>query len=143
MGGPGPDLGTQRGNLPGSLRTSRRRHMNARMIVNGEGTQSMQVDLLVIGLGYVGLPLVREATNVGLNVVGYDIGQGVVDLLNSGRSHGADISDSDAQKIRAPGFRAPSDEAAGGDPDTIVICVPTPLSEADGPDLTAVRAASE
>ncbi len=43
----------------------------------------------------------------------------------------------------AAGFRATSDETAVGDPDTIVICVPTPLSEADGPDLTAVRAASE
>ena len=103
----------------------------------------MQVDLLVIGLGYVGLPLVREATNVGLNVVGYDIGQGVVDLLNDGRSHVDDISDSDVQKMLAAGFRATSDEAAVSDPDTIVICVPTPLSEADGPDLTAVRAASE
>ncbi len=117
--------------------------MNARMTVNGEGTQSMQVDLLVIGLGYVGLPLVREATNVGLNVVGYDIGQGVVDLLNDGRSHVDDISDSDVQKMLSAGFRATSDETAVGDPDTIVICVPTPLSEADGPDLTAVRAASE
>jgi UDP-N-acetyl-D-glucosamine dehydrogenase len=117
--------------------------MNVRMKVNGEGTQSMQVDLLVIGLGYVGLPLVREATNVGLNVVGYDIGQGVVDLLNDGRSHVDDISDSDVQKMLAAGFRATSDETAVGDPDTIVICVPTPLSEADGPDLTAVRAASE
>ena len=117
--------------------------MNARMTVNGEGTQSMQVDLLVIGLGYVGLPLVREATNVGLNVVGYDIGQGVVDLLNDGRSHVDDISDSDVQKMLAAGFRATSDETSVGDPDTIVICVPTPLSEADGPDLTAVRAASE
>ena len=103
----------------------------------------MQVDLLVIGLGYVGLPLVREATNVGLNVVGYDIGQGVVDLLNDGRSHVDDIADSDVQKMLAAGFRATSDETAVGDPDTIVICVPTPLSEADGPDLTAVRAASE
>ena len=117
--------------------------MNARMKVNGEGTQSMQVDLLVIGLGYVGLPLVREATNVGLNVVGYDIGQGVVDLLNDGRSHVDDISESDVQKMLAAGFRATSDETSVGDPDTIVICVPTPLSEADGPDLTAVRAASE
>jgi UDP-N-acetyl-D-glucosamine dehydrogenase len=117
--------------------------MNARMTVNGEGTQSMQVDLLVIGLGYVGLPLVREATNVGLNVVGYDIGQGVVDLLNDGRSHVDDISESDVQKMLAAGFRATSDETSVGDPDTVVICVPTPLSEADGPDLTAVRAASE
>jgi len=103
----------------------------------------MQVDLLVIGLGYVGLPLVREATNVGLSVVGYDIGQGVVDLLNSGHSHVDDISDADVQAMVAAGFRATTQESEIGEPDTVVICVPTPLSEADGPDLTAVRAASE
>jgi nucleotide sugar dehydrogenase len=103
----------------------------------------MQVDLLVIGLGYVGLPLVREATNVGLSVAGYDIGQGVVDLLNSGHSHVDDISDADVQRMVAAGFRATTQESEIGEPDTVVICVPTPLSEADGPDLTAVRAASE
>src|ERR1700753_960996 len=103
----------------------------------------MQVDLLVIGLGYVGLPLVREATIVGLSVVGYDIGQGVVDLLNSGHSHVDDISDADVQAMVAAGFRATTQESEIGEPDTVVICVPPPLSEADGPDLTAVRAASE
>jgi nucleotide sugar dehydrogenase len=103
----------------------------------------MQVDLLVIGLGYVGLPLVREATNVGLSVAGYDIGQGVVTGLNSGHSHVDDISGADVQRMVAAGFRATTQESEIGEPDTIVICVPTPLSEADGPDLTAVRAASE
>jgi len=103
----------------------------------------MQCDLLVIGLGYVGLPLVREATNVGMKVVGFDIGQGVVDNLNSGRSHVDDISDEDVAGMVARGFRATTDESEVGEPGTIVICVPTPLSEADGPDLTAVRAASE
>src|ERR1700722_7332909 len=119
MGGPGPDLGTQRGNLPGSLRTSRRRHLNARMIVNGEGTPSMQVDLLVIGLGYVGLPLVREATNVGLSVVGYAIGQGVVDSPNSGRSHVDDISGEDVAAMVAAGFRATTREQEIGEPATV------------------------
>ena len=103
----------------------------------------MQVDLVVIGLGYVGLPLVQEATSVGLSVVGFDIGQGVVDSLNSGRSHIDDLSDEDVQRMVAAGFRATTAESEVGEPDTIVICVPTPLSEADGPDLTAVRAASE
>jgi UDP-N-acetyl-D-glucosamine dehydrogenase len=102
----------------------------------------MQVDLLVIGLGYVGLPLVREATDVGMTVVGYDIGQGVVDGLNSGRSHVDDISDDDVRRMVASGFRATTQESEAGEPGTIVICVPTPLSEADGPDLTAVRAAA-
>jgi UDP-N-acetyl-D-glucosamine dehydrogenase len=76
-------------------------------------------------------------------VAGYDIGQGVVDLLNSGHSHVDDISDADVQRMLAAGFRATTQESGIGEPDTVVICVPTPLSEADGPDLTAVRAASE
>jgi UDP-N-acetyl-D-glucosamine dehydrogenase len=103
----------------------------------------VQVDLLVIGLGYVGLPLALEATNSGLRVVGYDIGAGVVASLNSGRSHVDDISDEEIGQIVARGFRATTEESEAGEPATIVICVPTPLSEADGPDLTAVRAAGE
>src|SRR5579875_3139780 len=102
----------------------------------------MQVDLLVIGLGYVGLPLVQEATRSGLSVVGYDIGPAVVDGLNAGRSHVDDISDAEVGEMIAAGFRATTEESAAGEPATIVICVPTPLSEADGPDLTAVRAAA-
>ena len=78
-----------------------------------------------------------------MSVVGYDIGQGVVDSLNSGRSHVDDISGDDVARMLAAGFRATTDESAVGEPDTIVICVPTPLSEADGPDLTAVRAAAQ
>jgi nucleotide sugar dehydrogenase len=103
----------------------------------------VHVDLLVIGLGYVGLPLAREATNSGLSVVGYDIGPAVVASLNGGRSHVDDISDEDISQMVARGFRATTEESETGEPATIVICVPTPLSEADGPDLTAVRAAGE
>src|ERR1700759_4207476 len=116
MGGPGPYLGTQRSDLPGSLRTSWRR--------------------------LTGPARVQEATSVGLTVVGFDIGQGVVDGLNSGRSHIDDLSDADVQRMVDAGFRATTSEAEIGEPDTIVICVPTPLSEADGPDLAAGRAGS-
>ena len=70
----------------------------------------MQVDLLVIGLGYVGLPLVREATSAGLSVVGYDVGQGVVNGLNGGHSHVDGISDDDVARMLAAGFRATTSE---------------------------------
>ena len=63
--------------------------------------------------------------------------------LNGGHSHVDDISDDDVARMLAAGFRATTSEPGAGEPDTIVICVPTPLSEADGPDLTAVRAASD
>ena len=51
----------------------------------------MHGDLLVIGLGYVGLPLAREATAAGMRVVGYDVNQAIVDRLNRGGSHVDDI----------------------------------------------------
>jgi len=107
------------------------------------------VKVVIIGLGYVGLPLAQEAVRVGLSVTGLDVKQATVDGLNAGRSHVDDLTDADIAAMVAGGFRAvtsvPEAAAAVGDggPDTIVICVPTPLSESDGPDLTAVRAATE
>lgn len=102
----------------------------------------MSTDLLVIGLGYVGLPLAREATIAGFNVVGFDTDQAVVARLNSGVSHVGDIPDTDIADMLRRGFRATAHEAEIDSPGTIVICVPTPLS-ADGiPDLGAVQAAS-
>jgi nucleotide sugar dehydrogenase len=103
------------------------------------------VDVVIIGLGYVGLPLAQEAVRVGLQVTGLDIRQATVDGLNAGRSHVDDLSDADIAAMLAGGFRAVTNVAGitGTGPDVIVICVPTPLSESDGPDLTAVRAATE
>ena len=102
---------------------------------------SGQLDLVVVGLGYVGLPLVAEATRAGLRVQGFDISAAVVDGLNAGRSHVDDLSDSDVAALLGAGFRATTDESALGRAHTVVICVPTPLGEDRGPDLGPVRAA--
>jgi len=103
----------------------------------------MSIDVLVVGLGYVGLPLAREAVFAGLKVVGFDLNGAVIERLNSGYSHVDTISDADVAEMVAGGFRATADETQTGMPETIVICVPTPLS-ADGiPDLSAVQEAAE
>jgi len=99
-------------------------------------------DLLVIGLGYVGLPLAAEAVRSGLAVVGYDVSADVADGLMAGRSHIADISPGDVALMLESGFRATADAASIGSPSAIVICVPTPLHSDYGPDLTAVRTAT-
>ena len=110
--------------------------------------------VVIIGLGYVGLPLAQEAVRVGLRVTGLDVRQDTVDSLNAGRSHVDDLSDADVAAMVAGGFRAVAtvadvatvlDGPGTGEqgPDVIVICVPTPLSESDGPDLTAVKAATD
>jgi len=103
----------------------------------------VSTDLLVIGLGYVGLPLAREAAFSGLTVVGYDLNTDMVAALNAGRSHVGDVPASDVAEMLGKGFRATSREEEAGDPDTVVICVPTPLSADSGPDLSAVRGAVE
>src|SRR6516162_8188750 len=103
----------------------------------------LDVKVVIIGLGYVGLPLAQEAVRVGLSVTGLDVKQATVDSLNAGRSHVDDLSDAHIAAMVAGGFRATTSIREIAAPDVIVICVPTPLSESDGPDLTAVRSATE
>jgi nucleotide sugar dehydrogenase len=100
-------------------------------------------DVLVIGLGYVGLPLAIQAVRSGFRVTGYDTSEQKVAGLMAGRSHIDDMSDAEVAEMLAAGFRATADETTLNAQDVIVICVPTPLSEADGPDLSAVRAAAQ
>src|SRR5579862_10054626 len=61
----------------------------------------------------------------------------------AGRSHIDDMTDAEVAEMLAAGFRATADITQVSPQDVIVICVPTPLSEADGPDLSAVRAAAQ
>lgn len=102
----------------------------------------MPADLMIIGLGYVGLPLAREAALSGLAVVGFDLNENIVRRLNSGQSHIGDLSDEDTQLMLAHGFRATADTSTVEPPPTIVICVPTPLSADAAPDLSAVCTAA-
>jgi UDP-N-acetyl-D-glucosamine dehydrogenase len=100
------------------------------------------VDLVVLGLGYVGLPLAQGAVAAGLTVVGYDLDRRVVDDLNDGRSHVDDLSDEHVQAMLDGGFRATDDASVIADAGAVVICVPTPLSNDGGPDLSAVIGAT-
>ncbi|MFD1246326.1 nucleotide sugar dehydrogenase [Nocardioides ginsengisoli] len=100
-----------------------------------------RLDLLVLGLGYVGLPLAQEAARAGLRVGGLDVSPAVVAGLNAGRSHVDDIADAEVAAMLAAGFVATADEAAIAGAEAVVVCVPTPLGEAGGPDLSAVRSA--
>ncbi|MCO6004826.1 nucleotide sugar dehydrogenase [Actinoallomurus purpureus] len=101
------------------------------------------MDLVVIGLGYVGLPLVREAGRAGLRVGGLDRDARVVAGLKAGLSHVDDVSAEEVEHLLAAGFTPSRDEDILDGARTVVICVPTPLSTDGGPDLTAVRAAAQ
>ncbi|WP_225835998.1 nucleotide sugar dehydrogenase [Streptomyces sp. NK08204] len=100
-------------------------------------------DLVIIGLGYVGLPLARAASASGLKVVGLDRSKVVVQGLNSGSSHIDDISDADVRTMLDQGFRAVDSPEVIAGAAAVVVCVPTPLTEHGAPDLTAVNAATE
>ena len=102
----------------------------------------MSVDLVVVGLGYVGLPLAQAACGAGLSVTGLDLNTEIVEGLNAGRSHVDDLSAEDISAMLAAGFTATTDSAVLADADTIVVCVPTPLSPEGGPDLGAVLGAT-
>ena len=97
--------------------------------------------LVIIGLGYVGLPLAYEAQRSGLRVTGLDVSATVVDTLNSGLSHIDDISDEQVAEMLGQGFQATIDSSVIADANVAVISVPTPLSRDGGPDLTHVEEA--
>jgi len=100
-------------------------------------------DLVIIGLGYVGLPLAQGAVHAGLKVVGLDVDPSAVDGLNAKKSHIDDLSDADIAEMVDKGFRATTDPSVLATADTVVICVPTPLSDSGGPDLSAVNSATK
>lgn len=97
--------------------------------------------VVIVGQGYVGLPLARAATQAGHAVIGLDLNAALVEKLNSGRSVVDDISDDDVAAMLSRGYRASTSPAEYRGADVIVICVPTPLGTGTEPDLSAVRGA--
>lgn len=99
------------------------------------------LQVVIVGQGYVGLPLAHSATQAGHRVVGVDLDPVLVDTLNSGRSVVDDISDDDVAEMLSLGYRASTSAGEYRNADVIVICVPTPLGAGTEPDLRAVRGA--
>src|SRR5690349_8739866 len=94
----------------------------------------------VIGLGYVGLPLVVAFAEVGEDVVAVDTDPLKVAGVNAGDSYVEDIS-SERLKACLPRINATSHYAPLARTDAVIICVPTPLTPNREPDLTALTAA--
>lgn len=92
----------------------------------------------IVGLGYVGLPLVLRYCEVGYNVVGFDIDQSKVDSLRSGKSYIEHISSHAIGESIARGFHPTTDFSHAADVDALIICVPTPLNKHREPDLSFV-----
>ncbi len=107
-----------------------------------ERFNSRQAHLAVIGLGYVGLPLAVEFAKAGFRVTGIDLVAEKVDSLNAGESYIQDVPTADVAAMVAEGrFRATTDFAVLAECDSVNICVPTPLSKTQDPDITYIDAA--
>lgn len=99
--------------------------------------------LVVVGQGYVGLPLALRASEAGFDVIGLDANESVVAALNAGSSHIDDVDDTELAAALARGYRAITDAARIAEADVVVVCVPTPLTSDGGPDLGALLAAAD
>jgi UDP-N-acetyl-D-glucosamine dehydrogenase len=98
----------------------------------------------VLGLGYVGLPLAREFVGGGLKVVGFDIDEKKIEVLNSGRSIIKHVPHEQVKKMRDSGlFEATSNMSRLSEVDAVLICVPTPLTANREPDMQFVEKSSQ
>lgn len=98
----------------------------------------------VLGLGYVGLPLVREFTSAGLKVIGFDIDEKKVKVLNSGKSIIKHVPHSQVDSMVKSGlFKATTDMSQIRKVDAVIICVPTPLTVNREPDMQFIVSSSE
>ncbi len=98
----------------------------------------------IVGLGYVGLPIVREFHAAGFAVIGFDTDQRKIGLLDQGVPYlkhlGTELSETLAKSDR---FRATSDAEQLAEADAILLCVPTPLGQHREPDLSFVLSSTE
>jgi UDP-N-acetyl-D-glucosamine dehydrogenase len=102
--------------------------------------ESGEIRIGIIGLGYVGLPLVREFCEAGLRVTGFDIDAEKVKLLGMGTCYIQSVTSAEVRGMLQNGLFSPTaDFQRLRDVDAIIICVPTPLTKNRDPDLTYVE----
>ena len=92
----------------------------------------------VVGLGYVGLPLVLRFIEEGFRVIGFDVDPAKIRSLRAGRSYIRHIDAARIREARAKGFEPTADFARSRRADALIICVPTPLDPHREPDMRFV-----
>lgn len=98
----------------------------------------------VIGLGYVGLPLIVEFCLKGFEGIGFEVDANKADAINSGRSYIVDVSDESVDRCVKDGkLSATTEFDKLADCDVIIICVPTPLRKTKDPDMSFILTAGE
>lgn len=106
--------------------------------------QNKSIKIGVLGLGYVGLPLITAYAQKGFETIGFDLQQDKVNAVNSGISYVEDVPSEILEKSIQGGFvEATIDMSRLSEPDAIFICVPTPIKKNKEPDLEYVKIASK
>ncbi len=109
-----------------------------------EKLKNHEATIGVIGLGYVGLPLIVEFARAGFDAVGIDVDHSKVSEVNAGRSYIGDVATETLSEVVNSGkLRATTDFSVLADVDTLNICVPTPLRKTRDPDISYVVNAVE
>jgi UDP-N-acetyl-D-glucosamine dehydrogenase len=103
-----------------------------------------QVQVGVIGLGYVGLPLLVEFASKGFKATGFEVDETKAASINAGESYIGDVPSARVQELVTAGrLRATTDFNHLAECDAIIICVPTPLRKTKEPDVSYILAAAE
>lgn len=106
--------------------------------------ESQKAKIGVIGLGYVGLPLIVEFCLKGFEGIGFEVDARKADAINTGTSYIVDVSEENIKKCVDGGkLTATTDFSRLADCDVIIICVPTPLRKTKDPDMSYILAAGE
>ena len=103
-----------------------------------EKFKSRQALIGIIGLGYVGLPLMLRYNAIGFRVMGIDVDQNKVNQLNAGQSYIEHIPANKIASARSSGFEATVDFSRVSECDALILCVPTPLNKYREPDMSFV-----
>ncbi len=99
--------------------------------------ETKEVIIGIIGLGYVGLPLMLRCVEVGFRVLGFDIDHSKIEQLNKGESYIKHIGTQRVFQAKKTGrFEASADLSRAGEANVLIICVPTPLGTHREPDLS-------
>lgn len=102
--------------------------------------ENREAKIGILGLGYVGIPLALRVHDVGFKVLGFDVNETRVAMLNASESPIKHIASERIGGMRAQNFEATTDFARSAECDALLICVPTPLDKSREPDLSFVVA---
>lgn len=109
-----------------------------------EKLQNKTATIGVVGLGYVGLPLAVEKAKAGFTVIGFDVQEEKVAMVNEGKNYIGDVIQEDlAELVATEKLKATSDYAFIQDVDAIAICVPTPLDIYKQPNMQYVESSAQ